>query len=147
MGPISSQGERKIDVRMYNRYLLTPGIVYHIESKTQNSLLNDRYGNPFEVGIINFITPFGNYMRKGPYVTIHGAYSRYINMNATYINGCVGKEQIIPVTMFLVVLYNACFMYQKDNKSNLLIAALDTFDLGPKVDHEKFMNTLSECND
>ena len=77
-------------------------------------------------------------MRKGPYVTIHGAYSGYINMNATYINGCISKEQIIPVTMFLVVLYNACFMYQKDNNSNLLIAALDTFDLGPKVDHEIF---------
>jgi hypothetical protein len=24
---------------------------------------------------------------------------------------------------------------------------LDIFDLGPKVDHEIFMNTLSECND
>ncbi len=68
-------------------------------------------------------------------------------MNATYINGFVGKEQIIPVTMFLVLLYIACFMYQKDNKSNLLISALDTFDLGPKVDHKIYMNTLSECND
>jgi hypothetical protein len=137
VGLISSQGKKKIDARMYNGYLLTPGIVYHIAD----------YRNPFEIGIINFITQFGNFMRKGPYVTIHGAYSGYINMNATYINGCVGKEQIIPVTMFLVVLYNACFMYQKDNKSNLLIAALDTFDSGPKVDHEIFMNTLSECND
>ncbi len=104
VGPISSQGERKIDARMYNGYLLTPGIVYHIVLKAQNSLLNDHYGNPFEVGIINFITRFENYMRKGPYVTIHGVYSGYINMNATYINGCVGEEQIISVTMFLVML-------------------------------------------
>ncbi len=67
-------------------------------------------------------------------------------MTATYINGCTGEVQIIPVTMLLVTLYNACFMYQSDKKSNLLISALDTFDLGASVDHEKFMNTLSECN-
>jgi hypothetical protein len=67
-------------------------------------------------------------------------------MTATYISGCAGKEQKVPVTMFLVMPYNACFMYQKDKKSSLLVSALDTFDLGARVDHEKFMNTLSECN-
>ncbi len=35
-------------------------------------------------------------------------------------------------------------MYQKDKKSNMLITALDTFDLGASVDHELFMNTLSK---
>ena len=85
-------------------------------------------------------------MQKSLYLKTHGAYSKYINMTATYINGCTGKEQIIPVTMSLVVLYNACFMYQKDKKSNLLVSALDTFDLGASVDHDKFMNTLSEYN-
>jgi hypothetical protein len=137
VGPVSAQGERKIDARHYNRFLLTPGIVYHFSSKIQNSLLNDHYGNPFEVGIINFITRFGNHMQKSPHLKIHGAYSKYINMMATYINGCAGKEQIIPVTMFSVMLYNACFMYQNDTKSNLLILAFDTFNLGASVDHEK----------
>jgi hypothetical protein len=56
VGPISTHRQRKIDARLYNGFLLTPGIVYHIASKMQNSLLNDRYGNPFKVGIINFIT-------------------------------------------------------------------------------------------
>jgi hypothetical protein len=56
VGPLSTQGQRKIDARHYIGFLLTPGIVYHIASKMQNSLLNDHYGNPFEVGIINFIT-------------------------------------------------------------------------------------------
>ncbi len=146
MGLISTHRQRKIDARHNNGFLLTPGIMYHIASKMQNSLLNDCYGNPFEVGIINFITRFGNYMQKTPYLKIHGAYSKYIITTATYIDGCAGKEQIVPVTMFLVMLYNACFMYQKDKKSNLLISALDTFDLGASVDHEKFMNSLSECN-
>jgi hypothetical protein len=82
--------------------------------------------------------------KKCPHLKIHEAYSKYINMTATYINGCTGKEQIVPVTMFLVMLYNACFMYQKDKKSNLLVSALDTFGLGASVDDEKFMNTLSK---
>ncbi len=142
----STHGQRKIDERHYNGFLLTPGIVYHIASKMQNSLLNGHYGNPFEVGIINFIPQSGNYMQKFPHHKTHGAYSKYINMPATYINGCAGKEKIVPVTMFLVMLYNACFMYQKDKKSNLLVSVLDTFDLGASDDHEKFMNTLSECD-
>jgi hypothetical protein len=67
-------------------------------------------------------------------------------MTATYINGCTGEEEIVPVTMFLVMLYNASFMYQSDKRSNLLTTALDTFDLGSSFHHEKFMNTLSESN-
>jgi hypothetical protein len=85
-------------------------------------------------------------MHKTPCLKIHGAYSKYVDMTATYINGCTGEEQIIPVTMFLVMLYNTCFMYQSDKRSNLLIKALDTFDLGDNVDHENFINTLSESN-
>jgi hypothetical protein len=83
-------------------------------------------------------------MRKTPYLKIHGAYSKYIDMTVQYVNECTGEVQIIPVTMFLVMLYNACFMYQSDKKSNMLITALATFDLGANVDHELFINTLSE---
>jgi hypothetical protein len=50
VGPISSHGQRQIDARYYDGFLLTPGIVYHMTSKIQNSLLNNRYRNPFEVG-------------------------------------------------------------------------------------------------
>jgi hypothetical protein len=85
-------------------------------------------------------------MQKTPYLEIHGASSKYVNMMATYINGCGGKGQIIPVIMLLVILYNACFMYQSDKRSNLLITALDTFNLGASVNHEKFLNTLRESN-
>jgi hypothetical protein len=67
-------------------------------------------------------------------------------MPATYVNRCGGKEQIIHVTALLVMLYNACFMYQSDKRSNFLITVLDTFDLGASINHETFMNTLSESN-
>jgi hypothetical protein len=144
VGLVTTYGGRKIDARHYNGCLIIPGIVYHMASKITNSLVTDHYGNPFEVGIINFIARFGNCTRKTPYLKIHGAYSKYVDMTAQYVNGCTGEVQIIPVTMFLVMLYNACFMYQSDKKSNMLITALDTFDLGASVDHELFMNMLSE---
>jgi hypothetical protein len=144
IGPIKD-GTRKIDARHYNGYLITPGIVYHLAAKVTDKIVTDRYGNKFETGIINFITRFGNYMRKGPYVKIHGAYS-YVcrNEKEEYLNACTGNNRIIPVTMFLVMLYNACFMYQNDKSSNILIKALDTFDLGTSVDIELFLDTLSE---
>jgi hypothetical protein len=74
VGPVSSHGQRKIDARHYNGFLLTPRIVYHMTSKIQKSCLKDRYRNLFKVGIINFITHFGNYMHKTLYLKIHGVY-------------------------------------------------------------------------
>jgi hypothetical protein len=38
VGLISSHGQRKIDARHYNGFLLTPRIVYHLTSKIQSSL-------------------------------------------------------------------------------------------------------------
>ncbi len=35
VGPISSERQRKIDLRHYNGFLLTPGIVYLMTSKFQ----------------------------------------------------------------------------------------------------------------
>ena len=76
---------------------------------------------------------------------LHGAFSNYVEMTeVAYINECSGDFQMIPVTIFLVTLYNACWMFQCNRESNMLIFALDTFDLGDAVEHEKFMKTLSE---
>ncbi len=71
VGPITTYKGRKIDARYYNGYLIIPGIVYHMATKITNSLVTDCYGNPFKVGIINFIARFGNYMHKAPYLKTH----------------------------------------------------------------------------
>ncbi len=98
------------------------------------------------MNVINFVVRYGNYTRKSLFVTIHGAFSKYIDvmMNVKWINGLTGEHQIIHVRMFLVMLYNACFMFQQDKETNMLITALDTFNLGADIDHDKFMNTPSE---
>ncbi len=92
---------------------------------------------PVQSGYLQFHHSIWKLYAKTLYLKIHGAYSKYVNKTAIYVNGCGGEEHIIPVTMFLVMLYNACFMYQSGKRSNLLITALDTFNLGASVNHEK----------
>jgi hypothetical protein len=85
-------------------------------------------------------------MQRGPYLTIHGGYTQYTTLNPTkYIQGCADNvNRIIPVTLFFVMLYNACFTDQDDKIENLLIRALDRFDLGSTLDDDTFMNTFGE---
>ena len=137
---------RKIDVRHVNGYLIIPGIVYLLSTKLQKMVLNDRLGEEQEMNLINFIVRFGYAMQKQPHVTLHGAYSRYTTLNQTaYIQGCFDNvNHIIPVTIFIVMLYNACFTYQEDKSTNLLISALDGFDMVSLIDDDTFMNTFSE---
>jgi hypothetical protein len=63
---------------------------------------------------------------------------------AKYIQGCLGTYCIITATLFLVMLYNTCFTYQEDKTTNLLISALDRFNLGTTVDDDTFMITISK---
>ncbi len=43
-----------------------------------------------------------------------------------------------------ISLYNACFTFQHNKTTNLLISALDCFDLGTTVDDDTFMTTISK---
>jgi hypothetical protein len=103
-------------------------------------------GADLELNLIHYITRFGYGMRRGPHVTIHGAYSRYTTLPDTkYIQGCFDNvNRIIPVTIFMMMLYNACFTYQTDKTTNLLISALEKFDIVSSIDVDMFMNTFSE---
>ena len=112
-----------MDVRHVNGYLIIPGIVYHLNTKLQKYVLNDKLGENQEMNLINFITRFSYATQRGPHVTLHGAYSCYTSLNETkYIQGCFDNvNRIIPVTIFIVMLYNACFTYQEDKSYNLLM--------------------------
>ena len=61
VGPNDTGGMRKVDTRHYNGYLLVPGLVYHMLSKIKNIRINELYGNPIEVGIINYIARYRLY--------------------------------------------------------------------------------------
>jgi len=105
-----------------------------------------KLGEDQEMSLINYITRFGYGTRRGPHVTLHGAYSHYTTLNETkYIQGCFDNvNRIIPVTIFMMMLYNACFTYQQDKTYNLLISTLYGFDYVYSIDDDTFMNTFSE---
>ncbi len=108
--------------------------------------VHKQLGQQYKMDIINFISRFGYGTRSGPFLTLHGAYTKYTNLtNMQYIINCDDKDRIIPVTIFLVMLFNACFTYQKGTARLMLVTALDQLDLGTTLDNETFMNTLSKC--
>ena len=133
-------------MRHVNRSLIISGNVYLLSTKLQKEVLNDRLSENQEMSLINYITSFGYGTQRGPHVTLHGVYSRYTTLNETkYIQGFFDNvNRIIPVTIFMMMLYNACFTYQEDKTNNLLISALDGFDSVYSFDDNTFMNTFSE---
>ncbi len=111
-----------IDIRHYHAHLLVPRLVYHLSTKLKINVIHNHIGQIEEVKLIKFLTRYGYATRADPYCKIHGAYGMYTNMqNMTYINKCDYWNRIIPVTIFLVMLFNACFMYQPKVDTNLLI--------------------------
>ncbi len=134
-----------IDVRHCNAYLLAPRLVYHLSTKLKNVVIHNLIGQNEEVKLIKFLTKYGYATRANPYFKIHGAYGKYTNMqNMTYINNWDDWNRIILVTMLLVMLFYACFMYQPKALMNLLITALNKFDYGMSLTNDMFMNTLSK---
>jgi len=61
-----------------------------------------------------------------------------------YIQGLSGNYRVIPVTFFLITLYNASFMFDTNKSTNLLVTALQWFDLKSTVGDEVFLNTMSK---
>ena len=100
-----------IDVRYYNAYLLVPRLVYHLSTKLKNDAIHNCIGQTDKVKLIRFLTRYGYATRAAPFCKLHGAYGKYNNVqNVNYINNCNDWNRIIPVTVFLVMLFNACFI-------------------------------------
>jgi hypothetical protein len=99
-----------------------------------------------EVKVIEFLTQFRYATRKSPNVQLHAKHMHYCSdVNETkYIQGCDSINCIIPVTLFLGLLYNACFTFQHDKTTNLLISVLDHFGLGTTVDDDTPISTMSK---
>jgi hypothetical protein len=122
-----------------------PRLVYTLSTKLKKEAIQNRIGKPNEVKLIKFLTRYGYATRAAPCCKLHDAYGTYTNMtNVAYVNNCEGWNRIIPVTVFLVMLFNACFMYQPKANTNLLIQAFDGFDYNMKLNDETFMTTMSE---
>ncbi len=136
---------RLIDIWHYNAYLLVPRLVYHLTTKLKNNAIHNCIGQAEEVKLTRFLTRYGYETRAAPFCKLHGAYGKYKNMqNINFINNCDDWNRIIPVTVFLVMLFNACFVYQPKADTNLLITSLNGFDYGMSLTNDTFMSTLSK---
>ncbi len=94
--------------------------------------------------LIQFLCCFGYATRKGQMMMLHVAYAQYCHGidETKFLQGCLGYYRINPVTLILTMLFNACMTYQEDKTTNLLISALNCFNIGATVQDEIFMNTL-----
>jgi hypothetical protein len=127
-----------------------PRLVYILSTKLKKEAIENHLGKLKEVKLIRFLTQYGHATRPAPFCKLHCAYARNTSniTNMNYINNCDYWNRIIPVTVFLVMLFNACLMYQPNKPKegrNLLITALNGFDFGMSLDDDTFMNTLSKC--
>ncbi len=123
-----------------------PRLVYHLSTKLKNNAIHNHIGQAEEVKLIHFLTRCGYATRAAPFCKLHGAYGKYTrNMqNVNYINKCNDWNRIIPVTVFLVMLFNACFIYQPKADTNLVITGLNGFVYGMSLTDDMFMSTLSK---
>jgi hypothetical protein len=95
--------------------------------------------------MINFICQYALLTRAYNQNSTHQAVAEYLpELKAEYLNMCKRTYQVIAVAVFLMTLYNACFMFQTDNTDNLLIEALEQFDMMPNLDDRTFFKTMRE---
>ena len=135
-----------LDVQHLNAHVLVPRLVYTLSTKLKKEAMHNCIGKSSKLKLIKFLTRYGYATRAAPFCKLHGAYARYTSNinNVNYINKCDDWNRIIPVTVFMVMLFNACFMYQPKADTNLLITALNGFDYGKNLTNEMFMATLSK---
>ena len=137
-------GVKMADARNINCYQVVPGIVYLLLEKVTNKNLKEVMTDSKARRTVDFIARYGYATRKLPFVTMHAACSEYGIKPQPYMNQCKGDEEAIPVAILLVTMYNACLAFQHERHTNLLILALERFDLGTQISTSSFVRTFSE---
>jgi hypothetical protein len=141
------KGERKLDPWHYNAFDLIPQIVTVLFAKANNKPMSSMIGDSTNKAIINFICRYGYATKPFNQNAVHGAVTAYlpeVTSKMTYLNNCKGVYQVIQVAVFLIKLYDACFMFQTDKSVNMMIKTLQRFDLIPNLDNTSLLGTLSK---
>ncbi len=105
---------------------MIPSIVTVLHAKIKNEIPSKIVADPTYKHMINFICRYAFLTRAYNQNSTHPAVAEYLpEVRAEYLNMCKGTYQVIPVAVFIMTLYNVCFMYQTNNTDNLLIKALE----------------------
>jgi hypothetical protein len=146
----ANKGEKYLDSGCMNAFLLIPPITTIFNAKLQNKPLRSMVNNKDNARIISCICRFKYWTKAVTNNKVHPALNLYSPSSCAelkkdfFINSLLGNDQVVPVTIFLVTMYNACMLYQKDKTTNLLIPTLQRFDMIRKVSDSTFIDTLSE---
>jgi hypothetical protein len=139
---------RSIDPSHVNAYIVVPIFVHCITTKIKSLNIYNlaERDTGLELNIIKFLSRYGCGTRKYPSAQLHVAIKHYCSnvADTKYIQGLDGDYCFIPVTLFLVTLYNVSFTFDTDKSKNLLVSALERFDLSSTDGDDVFLNTLSK---
>lgn len=145
IGKIEKGGVRHVDQRHLNGYYMIPIIVTILHAKKKNDTLTNVVTDEMNMSMINYICRYIHGMKGYNNNTIHPAVEYYLpEVKGAFLNSCVDKYQILPVTVFLMTMYNACFMFQKEKDNNDLIRAMERVNLTPGLDDNTFFSTMSK---
>jgi len=137
---------RHVDQRHLNGYDMIPMIVTILHAKKKNDTLSNVVSDELNKNMINYICRYIYGMKGYNNNTLHPAVEFYLptDVKAQFLNDCVEKYQVLPVTVFLITLYNSCFMFQEKKDDNNLIKALEHVNLTPGLDDNTFFSTMSK---
>jgi len=127
-----------------NAYFIIPILIHILIDKLHPDKLAKH--DDLKINIIHILTRVAYGMRKTPSVQIHPTVYNYCAAanDTKFTQGLDSDYVVIPVTVFLLTLYNASFMFDDNKSKNLLISALGRFDLGSTVGDATILNTLSK---
>jgi hypothetical protein len=125
---------------------MIPMIVTILHAKKKNDTLSNVVSDELNKNMINYICRYIYGMKGYNNNTLHPAVEFYLptDVKAQFLNDCVEKYQVLPVTVFLITLYNSCFMFQEKKDDNDLIKALERVNLTPGLDDNTFFSTMSK---
>jgi hypothetical protein len=106
-------GIRQVDPHHYNGYYMLPLIITILRGKIKNEIQSKIVGDATNKSMINFICWYAFVTRAYNQNSTHPVVAEYLpGVKAEYLNMCKGTNKVIPVAVFLMTMYNACFMYQ-----------------------------------
>ncbi len=145
-----NKGERYLDSGHMNAFILTPPITTILNAKLHYKTLRNMVNDEANANTVFFICRYQYWTKPSTNNKVHPALIYYCPSSVAefkknfFINYLMGYDRVVPVTIFLVTMYNACMLYQKDKTTNLLIPTLQRFDMIGKVSDNTFIDTMSE---
>jgi hypothetical protein len=130
-----------------NAYQIIPRIVDTLRARLSGILVKDILNNIEITNAIQYITRYCYATRSAPFTTMHRTCADYNITHKPWLNSCEGDNEVIPVTVLLVSMYNACYTFQSnDNRDNLMILELGKLEHGSRgtITEKAFIQTSSK---